>query len=94
MARANQVASCGWQGKRGAAHTRRQALQMSQIGCIYKIGRVKSPEVSSNRRFVTRAGLFGMEQLVDQFSRAVKLISVPASAFDTGQFCFAPRAYS
>src|SRR6185295_14765439 len=28
------------------------------------------------------------------FSRAVSVISVPASAFETGQFCFAPCAYS
>src|ERR1044072_740407 len=28
------------------------------------------------------------------FSRATSVISVPASAFDTGQFCFAPCAYS
>ena len=28
------------------------------------------------------------------FRRAVSVISVPASAFETGQFCFAPCAYS
>ena len=34
------------------------------------------------------------EPPMGHFNRATRVISVPASAFDTGQFCFAPCAYS